>query len=330
MIERMTMNVEFSKKMFLPLMLAAAVAVSGCGGDKKKTEEKGGTQVAAKVNGTELTVHQVNFALQRIPNLDKDKSKEASLQVIRSLVDQEVIVQKAMGDKLDRDPAVVQAMDAARRQILAEAYMGRKLGTPVVPSAAEVTDYYNKHPEFFSQRKMFRLQEIAIKAPKDKHAAIRAQLAASKTLNEFGEWLKAEKYPVKASQGVKASEQLPPAILPNLQKMPDGQAMVVATPEGLLVLVLAGSQAQPVTEVQAKPAIESLLQNQKRQEAAKQELDTLKAAAKIEYLGEFVDAGKAPVAAKEPAPATPAPAAASKAAPAGPSSDAISKGISGL
>jgi len=73
-----------------------------------------------------------------------------------------------------------------------------------------------------------------------------------------------------------------------------------------------------------------LLQNQKRQEAAKQELDTLKAAAKIEYLGEFVDAGKAPVAAKEPAPATPAPAAASKAAPAGPSSDAISKGISGL
>ena len=325
------MNTSFSKKIFLPLMVVAVVTVSGCGDDKKETAEKGGSQVAAKVNDTELTVHQVNFAMQRIPNLEQARAKEASLQIVRSLVDQEVIVQKALADKLDRDPKVVQAMDAARSQILAQAYMERKLGTPVAPSAAEVTAYYNQHPEFFSQRKVYRLQEIAIKASKEKHEAIRAQLAAAKTLNDFGEWLKSQNYPVKASQGVKASEQLPPALLPKLQSMPDGQAMVVTTPEGLLVLVLAGSQAQPITEVQAKPAIERLLQGQKRQEAAKLELDTLKAAAKIEYLGEFVDAGKEPVAVKEPAATAKAPAATGdKTAPADASSDAISKGISGL
>ncbi len=324
------MNIGFSKKILLPLMLSAIVTVAGCGDKKKDTAEKGSSQVAAKVNDTELTVHQVNFAMQRIPNLDKNRAKEASLQIIRSLVDQEVIVQQAVKDKLDRDPTVMQATDAARNQILAQAYMERKLGTPVEPTAAEVAAYYNQHPEFFSQRKVYRLQEIAIQAPKDKHEAIRAQLAASKTLNEFGEWLKAQKYPVKASQGVKASEQLPPQLLPKLQSMPDGQAIVVTTPEGLLVLVLAGSQAQPVTEVQAKPAIEKLLQNQKRQEAAKHELDTLKAAAKIKYLGEFADAAKEPVIAKEPSPAAKTPAAGAKAVPADTNSDAISKGISGL
>ena len=324
------MNMAFLKNILIPLILSATVAVSGCGDKKKDTAEKGGSQVAAKVNGTELTVHQVNFAMQRIPNLDKDHTKEASLEIIRSLVTQEVIVQKAVKDKLDRDPLVMQAMDAARSQILAQAYMERKLGTPVVPTAAEVTAYYNQHPEFFSQRKVYRLQEIAIKAPKDKQEAIRNQLAASKTLDEFGAWLKAQNYPVKASQGVKASEQLPPQLLPKLQSMPDGQAMVVTTPEGLLVLVLAGSQAQPVTEAQAKPAIEKLLQNQKRQETAKHELDTLKAAAKIEYLGDFADAAKEPVIAKEPAPAAKAPAADGKAVPADTTSDAISKGISGL
>ncbi len=323
------MNMAFLKNILIPLILSATIAVSGCGDKKKDTAEKG-SQVAAKVNSTELTVHQVNFAMQRIPNLDKDHTKEASLEIIRSLVTQEVIVQKAVKDKLDRDPLVMQAMDAARSQILAQAYMERKLGTPVVPTAAEVTAYYNQHPEFFSQRKVYRLQEIAIKAPKDKQEAIRNQLAASKTLDEFGTWLKAQNYPVKASQGVKASEQLPPQLLPKLQSMPDGQAMVVTTPEGLLVLVLAGSQAQPVTEVQAKPAIEKLLQNQKRQETAKHELDTLKAAAKIEYLGDFADAAKEPVIAKEPAPAAKAPAADTKAAPADTTSDAISKGISGL
>lgn len=324
------MNTGFLKNKVLLLALAATVAISGCG-DKKETAKKESSQVAAKVNDTELTVHQVNFAMQNIPNLSKDRAKEASLQIVRSLVDQEVLVQKAVADKLDRDPRVVQAMDAARSQILAQAYMERKLGTPVVPTAAEVTAYYNQHPEFFSQRKVYRLQEIAIQAPKDKHEAIRAQLTASKTLNEFGEWLKAQKYPVKASQGVKASEQLPPQLLPKLQTMPDGQAMVITTPEGLLVLVLAGSQPQPITEAQAKPAIERLLQNQKRQEAAKQELAALKAVAKIEYLGEFVEAGKAPVAAKQAAPVAKGPATPGKeTVPADTSADAISKGISGL
>jgi EpsD family peptidyl-prolyl cis-trans isomerase len=322
------------KKLYLPLLIAALVV--GCG-DKKDgaaTEEKGATQVAAKVNGTELTVHQVNYALQRIPNLDKEQTKAASLQVVKNLVDQEVVVQKALDDKLDRDPMVVQALDAARRQILSEAYMSRKLGTPVEPSDAEVTEYFNQHPELFSKRKIYRLQEISIKAPAEKHDAIRAQLGASKTLNDFAAWLKAENFETKVAQGVKPAEQLPLQMVAQLAKMPDGQAMVVNAPDGLTVVVLADSQTQPVTQEQAKPAIVRMLQTQARQKAAKAELDTLKAAAKIEYVGEFVDAGKeaaAPAAAPAADAAPPAADAAPAAAPATDAdADAISKGISGL
>ena len=314
------------KKLYLPLLIVALMA--GCGDKKGGTaEESKPTQVAAKVNGTELTVSQVNYALQRIPNLDKDQSKAASLQVIRNLVDQEVLAQKAQSEKLDRDPVVVQALDAVRRQIMAEAYMTRKLGTPAEPTDAEVTDYFDKHPELFTKRKIYRLQELSIKAPKEKQETIRKQLADSKTLSDFAAWLKDEKYPVQASQGVKPAEQLPQGLLPKLAEMPDGQAMVVNTPEGLLVILLADSQVQPVTLEQAKPAIARLLQNEARQKAAKAELDKVKAEAKIEYMGEFADAGKEPAAA-----ATAGSAAEPAAAPAAPAADAdaISKGVSGL
>lgn len=315
------------KKLYLPLLIVALIA--GCGDKKDGTAEEGKpTQVAAKVNGTELTVSQVNYALQRIPNLDKDQSKAASLQVIRNLVDQEVLAQKAQSEKLDRDPVVVQALDAARRQIMAEVYMTRKLGTPAEPTDAEVSDYFNKHPELFTKRKIYRLQELSIKAPKEKQETIRKQLADSKTLGDFVAWLKDEKYPVQASQGVKPAEQLPQAILPKLAEMPDGQAMIVNTPEGLLVIVLADSQVQPVTQEQAKPAIARLLQNEARQKAAKAELDKVKAEAKIEYVGEFADAGKE-VPAADATPAAPAESAATPAAPAA-DADAISKGVSGL
>lgn len=319
------------KKLCLPVLIA--VLVVGCGDKKDGTaEEKKTTQVAAKVNGTELTVSQVNFALQRIPNLNMEQSKAASLQVVRNLVDQEVLAQKAQSEKLDRDPMVVQAIDAAHRQIMAEAYMSRKLGAPTEPTDADVSDYFNKHPELFSKRKIYRLQEVSVKAPKEKQEEIRKQLAASKTLDEFAAWLKAENLPVKVNQSVKPAEQIPQALLPKLAKMPDGQAMIVNAPEGLTVIVLADSQVQPVTLEQAKPAISRLLQNEARQKAAKAELDKVKAEAKIEYVGEFADAGKEEATAPAESAAesaTPAATPAKDAAPAA-DADAISKGVSGL
>ena len=285
------MNSSFSTPIYLPLLLSAMLALSGCV-DKKKTTTTDATPIVAKVNATQITAQQVNTAVQRIPNLDKSRTKEASLEVVRSLVDQEVLVQKAMQDKLDSDPKVMALLEAARRQVLAQAYMEKKLGALTVPTAAEITAYYNQHPELFAQRKLYRLQEVAIKAPPGEYDAIRAQLAASKTLNDFAAWLKTKNYPVNGTQEIKAAEQLPAPLLAKLQTMPDGQATVVPTPEGLIILVLAGSQLQPVTEAQAKTAIERLVQVQKRQEAAKQELDKLKTAATIEYLGEYAEAGK--------------------------------------
>jgi EpsD family peptidyl-prolyl cis-trans isomerase len=288
----------------LCLSILIAALFTACS-EKKEGATTAGTppeQVAAKVNGTELTVSQVDFALRRNPNLDEEQAKAASLKMVRFLVDQELLAQKAQADKLDRDPKVMEALDAARRQILAEAFISRKLGTPAEPSDAEVTAYYDAHPELFAKRKIYRLQEISIKAPQEKHEAIRAKLAASKTLNDFAAWLKAENLPVKAAQGVKSAEQLPKAMLPKLAAMPDGQTMVVNAPDGLLVIVLADSQVQPATMEQAKA----------RQKAIKAELDALEAAAKIEYFGEYAEAGKPPVA---PTTAE-TPAAASTTAPA--------------
>jgi len=89
------------------------------------------------------------------------------------------------------------------------------------------------------------------------------------------------------------------------------------------VIVLADSQLQPATLEQAKPAIARALQQQVRQKAAKTELEALRTEAKIEYLGEFADAGKEAAAPAEAAkPAEPAAT--------DPDADAINKGLSGL
>lgn len=300
-----------SKKLYLPLLMVAALSL-GCT-DKKDGagDGKAAAEVAARVNGAELTVDQVNHALERLPKLDEAQKRAASLRVVRNLVDQELLLQKALEQKLDNDPEVARALDVARRQILAEAYMNRKLGSAAEPADADVSAYYDAHPELFAKRKVYRLQEVSIQAPEDKQDEIRTQLSASRSLNDFVAWLKSQEIPAKTAQGVKPAEELPMDLLPRMSEMPDGQAMVMKTPDGLLVIVLADSQLQPLPIEQARPAIARMLQKQSRQKAAEAELAALKTTAKIEYLGDFADAAKDPDApADAPADAaTSAPAA---------------------
>jgi 3-deoxy-D-manno-octulosonate 8-phosphate phosphatase KdsC-like HAD superfamily phosphatase len=89
--------------------------------------------------------------------------------------------------------------------------------------------------------------------------------------------------------------------------MKDGQAMVVPAPNGMQVVVLAGSRSQPVNEEQAKPAIEQYLLNERKRKIVEDDLKAMRAAAKIEYVGKFAGAASAPAGAA--APVAPAPAA---------------------
>jgi hypothetical protein len=104
--------------------------------------------------------------------------------------------------------------------------------------------------------------------------------------------------------------------------------MTFAVPGALNILVVAGSQSQPLTQEQAKPMIERYLGNAKKREAAEAELKKIKEKAKIEYLGEYAEAGKEVAAPKAAAPAA-EPAAATQPA-AGADASAIEKGVSGL
>src|SRR5687768_423516 len=101
------------------LTLAAGGALLvGCGDKKDKTA----SQTAAKVNKDEVTVHQINFVLQQQRNLRPEQADAASRQILERLIDQQLALQKGDDLKVDRDPRVVQQLEAARREILARAY----------------------------------------------------------------------------------------------------------------------------------------------------------------------------------------------------------------
>jgi len=272
----------------LAAIAAASVAVLlvGCG-DGKKSEKA--SQTAAKVNKEEITVHQINFVLQRQQGLKPEQAEAASKQVLERLIDQEVVVQKAQDLKLDRDPRVVQQIEAAKREIIARAYADRIGEAATKPTSEEVAKYYSDNPALFSDRHIYSLQEINVEAKLEQVAAIRASLEKVKNAAEFIEFLKAGDYRFNGNQAVRAAEQLPLAALGAIAKMKDGDSVANVTASGLQILFLAGARSQPVNDVQAKPAIEQFLTNQRKGELVQKDIKALREAAKIEYIGKFAE-----------------------------------------
>ena len=308
------------------LVVASLVLVAGCG-DKK---EKGASQTAVKVNKDEITVHQINFVLQQQRGLKPEQADAASKQILERLIDQQLALQRADDLKVDRDPRVVQMLEAARRDVLARAYVEKISEAAVKPTAEEVKKYYEEKPALFKDRRIYSIQEIGIEAKPEQLPDLREKLAAAKDINAFVEYLKTAGYRFNGNQAVRAAEQLPLASLDAFAKMKDGQAAIVPAPNGAQVIVLAGSRSQPVTEEQARPAIEQFLLNDRKRKLIEEDTKALRAAAKIQYVGKFAEAAaSAPAAVDAAAPAAaPAPAPAQASAPAPAPAPAASAGLS--
>jgi EpsD family peptidyl-prolyl cis-trans isomerase len=278
-------------------MLAMALAVAatllvGCG-DKQK--EKAATQTAAKVNKEEITVHQINFVLAQQRGLAPAQAASAGRAVLERLIDQELALQKADEQKLDRDPRVVQQIEAARREIIARAYVEKVAEGAPKPTPAEVAAYYEAHPALFKERRVYSLQEVAIEAPPEQVETLRATLASAKTFIDFVNYLKANNIRFAGNEAVRAAEQLPLASVDQFAKMKDGQAIFTVRPNGAQVVNLAASRLQPVNLEQATPAIEQFLRNERKRKLLADDMEALRKAAKIEYVGDFAaDAARSP------------------------------------
>ncbi len=281
--------------------VASLVVLAGCG--DKKDKDKPASQTAAKVNKEEITVHQINYVLQQQRGLAPEQAASASKQVLERLIDQELALQKAQDQKLDRDPRVVQQLEASRREIIARAYVEKIAAGAPKPSPAEIKTYYERNPGLFKERRVYNLQEIAIQAKPEQVEALRSKLVAAKDVPEFISFLQANDYKFSGNQAVRSAEQLPLASVEKFAQMKEGETMFNATPTGAQIVVLMGARLQPVDETRATPAIDQFLLNERKRKVVEEDLKALRTASKVEYVGDYGKGGAKEMSA--PAPSAP-------------------------
>lgn len=249
--------------------------------DSEPKEKKSG-QALVSVNGNEVTTLQLNDEIKRA-NIRPDQYEAASKQLLESLIVRQLIMDEAMRNKLDRTPDVMQARERANAQIISQAYMQGIVSKIAKPSKAEIDEYYQKHPEFFTQRKQFDLTIVRI-ATKDLGNELKAVIDAAKSLDEVVAWLEKNKVQYLRNLASRSSTDLPSQMAAMMQQKSKDTIFIINEQENSLLISVNAIKDSPITAAVAAPQIEKFLMNQKYKEATDAEVARLRAAAKIEYL----------------------------------------------
>ncbi|HEX6361462.1 MAG TPA: peptidyl-prolyl cis-trans isomerase, partial [Albitalea sp.] len=193
---------------------------------------------------------------------------------------------------LDRDPRVVQAMEAAKRDLLAKAYLDTLAEKAPLPSSDEIDRYYETQPALFSQRRFYMLNSLTVEGTPEQIEALRPKLEApgaraSDLLRDAGRRFSARQVSV-------AAEDVPLALLDRLAGLREGQSLVLPQPGGARVLTVIESRAAPLPRDQAVPAIRTFLTNERKRQSLQEGMKALRASARIEYVGRFAQAASQP------------------------------------
>jgi EpsD family peptidyl-prolyl cis-trans isomerase len=224
-------------------ILISAALIAGCG----ESKDKPASQTAAKVNGDEVTVHQINAELQRAAggNIPQGANTEAaSKRILEGLIDQTLLVQQAKEAKLDRDPQVLQLLESSRRQILTQAYIDRQAAaTPPTPD--EIKDFYAKNPNLFERRRVYAFREFVFERAKFTDE-IRNELNGAKSPAEIAKVLNTAGIRYRETNSTRPAEALPIEALPRIAQLAKGDSLAFADQNLANVLMLLDYAEQPV------------------------------------------------------------------------------------
>lgn len=268
--------------------IVLALLLSGC---EDRDAKKPVTQVAAKVDGEEISIHQLNAVMAREGASGAD-TQQLSRKALERLIDQQVLVNQAIEAKLDRDPNVLLKLDMARREILSQAYMEKQLAGLSKPTGDDIKKYYADNPELFAERRIFDLQEIRMQAKPEIRKGLEQMASEHRSFEEMVKYVADQGAEYKVLEAVRPAEQIPMSLLPSLAKLKDKESGFFDNQETYSLVYVRNSKKVPVSEAKARPVIESFLITQKRQKVVTDEVKAMRGNAKVEYMGMFADAKK--------------------------------------
>jgi peptidyl-prolyl cis-trans isomerase C len=256
-------------------------------------------QVAATVNGDEITLQELNTEIQSANVPDGADKKIVQQQALQRIVDRRLLIDAAKDKKIDKT-ADYQAQK--RRQddlLLAQLYARQQAAGMPVPTDADINKFIADHPTAFAERQQLVLDQIRFKPPANIQSL--DALKADHSLNAVAARLTSMGIKFERSPAGLDTATIPPAALAQIEKVPAGEPFVVPANGLMTVNVVTGKKAVTLDPTQTHQIALNAWKEQKFGDLMTQQLKTLRNSAKITYQNGFAPPpanGAAPTAAK--------------------------------
>lgn len=258
------------------LILTLLYLLSACDNQEKKL-----VQTLARVNGEDITILQFNDELAH-SNIDSADNEKFSKLILDKLIDRQLLAEEGMKDRINRSPEVIQAIEREKTRIIEQAYLKNIVSKAAPPTENEIATYYDRHPEFFSSRKFFYIQQISIPA-NVMNDDLKILLNKIHSLDHVITWLN--------NHGISYSEQyisrstmdFPDSVATMLNTMKTGQIFLYQDGNRSLINQISNIKQAPVSLHEASPHIRQTLIRQSSGKSIEAEVTRLRNQAKISY-----------------------------------------------
>ncbi|WP_234178812.1 SurA N-terminal domain-containing protein [Sphingopyxis sp. NFH-91] len=273
----------------LTAIALACLSLAAC--DKEPTG-----QVAAVVNGEEITLQEVNAELGNVNIPDGVDKKVVQQAALERVVERRLLAQAARDEGLDKTPDYLLRERQLRDALLVQ-LMGQKAQRAQrVPEQAEIDKFIADNPDMFADRKIFAIDRIQFPLPKDM-GALKAlendhsMEAVAAHLQELGiKFARTDAQMDSAQVGKQRMQQI--------RALPAGEPFIAPENGMVTVAVIKSERAVPLTGDAARPLAVQAIQNQQLTSAMQDRLKQARAAAEIKYQPDFAPKGAAKPAAK--------------------------------
>lgn len=276
----------------------ACLALGGCHLGLGHPKAPAG-QVAATVDGKEITQRQLRAEVGDLQGVSAPVQKAAEVSKLRQIIVRTAVAAEARKEGLDKAPDFAIAQDRATDDLLAQALENKVVSAVPAVTPDEAQRYVTDHPELFSERKVFVLDQI--RAPLAADPNLPNEMKPINTLPDAVNLLNSKHIPFSRSPANLDSLSLNAATINGINKLPAQALFMFASGGELMINQVQSSQVQPVTGDNAVKVATQLLTRQRRQEAVTRSVQEImsKAAKTISYN---------PIYAPKPAAAAPKPA----------------------
>jgi peptidyl-prolyl cis-trans isomerase C len=276
-----------SKRLAISTMCAAAALLAGC----HKGAPEG--QVAAVVNGEEVTLQELNTEIQasNIPQgMDK---KVAQQQALQHIIDRKLLLSAARDKKIDKSPEFQAQEKRADELLLAQTYAKQQLAAVPVPTDGDISKFMSEHPNAFGNREALQLDQIRFR-PNPNDVKKLGVIQQDHNLDAVAAHLTGLGIKFDRVKAGLDTAQVPTALIKEIDN-PPGEPFVLPTNGIITVNVVIGRQPIPTDATQARQGAVGAWRQQQFTKLISDQLKTMRDSAKITYQNGF-----APPPAKKP------------------------------